>query len=407
MPKKTTPVSEKEKMRVELKDSLLIKEIAESEIHMMIKVLQKSMMDMIAIGMLEKALESMYEFIVQNNLYSSDLGKTVTLLKGTLAELNNNDRKGNLSLSDYSLQKNQISSKFIDQLANIENLVSQEKLLTLEEPSMLNQEITVVIDRNIESYSDSDKESFVTAISNLLNITRTTVKIIKTYPGSVNLVLSLPIDSALKLYMIAKKGELSNLGVIDTFLFESVEMPINSKRKEDYHDIGVMLGLNNQSGLKKEFLNTLQEINRNLATGNSSYGNESLSMIYSEFNKYNDQLQIYLNLLYKNKRQLFFEMQNLPSFQNLEYADQHKSKSSAEFDYLKELIREEGIYIQGKIDSLHRSSLETLSKLKNILDSIEDKNILNEQRKQKHHDKIEELERGYLWGVLNRLNSRK
>lgn len=97
-------------------------------------------------------------------------------------------------------------------------------------PEKPKQAIEIRLPDNLESFSANDKEKFLSALSNLLQIDGE-LKITATRPGSTRIFLELTPEDADKVYAAAQSGQLDSLGITQARLYPSLTYPPNDEQR--------------------------------------------------------------------------------------------------------------------------------------------------------------------------------
>lgn len=232
---------------------------------MIYEMLRKEVTNKLKENEIKEGISLINNFISENGLTKSGFAQTFINIERRYNELSSKDIKGLINFEAASIFRSRIVDDILNLLTN-ENFKTEEKLKINTELGSI--DIWVEIKDDFEEFrKDENKiKLFLDRIQKLLEIDNE-VKIRQMKPGSVWILLNLPIKSAFKLFKQAKEGKLIDLNVVDAhFWIESKQkhtndwMSIKFDKSVSYEELGFQFGLLGEEKVKNEFVDKYKSL---------------------------------------------------------------------------------------------------------------------------------------------------
>lgn len=364
----------------------------------MIQIIKKSVCDLVSSDKIELAFEKLDEFLSNNELNLTSFGKRYILIKREYSELRNNRLKNTIFFETYSILKNRIADNLLMLITDLDELSKNNEKPILHNPFM-NQDITITLQGSLAAFTDENKIKFVNALAELANIDQAIISIKRIYWGSINIVLNMPVDAALKIYKLAKTGELDKLNVIDAKLFEYTDKQVSYKNTS-YEEVGFKLGLNGNEVAKDKLIESIQKLYEKAKKDRISLNLEAEEHKNKQFNALNNVLKENLSKFTEQKNVL---LQRLYLFEINKMINQSQSElsDSNQTSNFKNPIEKEIEKIEKNIESTNADIKELSNEMKNNFGTDNSQtSIIQESKKQEElHEIILNIEKGYAWGL--------
>lgn len=226
-------------------------------------MLQREVLKSIRKDEIEEGIFLLEQFIEENDFIKTKFAKNLASISRRLKELDKSKSLGVISFDLYALEKNKIVDSLLILLDDVDCLDNSNKPIYSSEIN--STDIWVVINGNYEDFNESQKQELLSKIGKALQIDQH-IQIKQIYPGSIRLLLSLPVKSAIKLFKMIKEGALQSLDILDVYFnvehsFESIKNAhLNFAADRIYYEIGYRLGFHYEESFKNNLIETYKKL---------------------------------------------------------------------------------------------------------------------------------------------------
>lgn len=348
------------------------------------------------------------DFISKNELSRTNFSKSFITISRRYNEIERKDIQGLVNLESYSIFKNKIVVDILNFLAN-ESIRNEEKM---KPPTEMNSmDIWLELKEDFEEFRKDENKvnAFLDRIQKLLQVDRK-VKIRQMKPGSVWVLLNLPIKSAFQLYKKAKEGKLIDLNVTDAhFWLEKKKekkfdlTTIQYDNQISYEELGFQLGLLDDESFKDNFIKKYRFLYE------ENIKKEDEQRVKIESNLYN-QLESLEGKVHQQNINLNKLKKSISLLEFMLYDTQQEVKlniESKENNYLTNLIEQRQSEIKEFSNTIKglQTRIEIINEKLNEKTNFIDKDIANlakEDWKNKVLKVIENIEKGFAHGYTKR-----
>lgn len=235
----------------------------QSQVGMLHVLIQKDVIKKIRQDELGEAINLLEKFIDENNFTKYKFSNSLAIIRQRLTELNRLNSRGVFRYDDYTREKVKISSDLLILLDDVDSLSNQKKEIKFSEID--STEIWIVLDEPFEDFDEKKQQDLLDKLSKVLKV-GSNIKILQKYPGSVRLLLKMPVQAAVRLYRLFKEEDMTQLSISDVY-FGARDVVIKDletspvDKEANYWDIGFQLGLIGDIEFKDALIERFQKIN--------------------------------------------------------------------------------------------------------------------------------------------------
>lgn len=373
------------------------------------EMLQKEVLKSIRNDNVEEGIFLLEQFIDENGFIKTKFAKSLTSISRRLKELDRSKSLGVIDFELYALGKNKIVDSLLFLLDDVESLNNSNKPIHSSE--ITSTDIWVIIKGNYDDFNENQQQEVLSKIGKALKIDQN-IQIKQIHPGSIRLLLNLPIRSAVKLFKMIKEGALEYLNIFDAYFNVQQSLgviknePFNLAHEATYYEIGYKLGLLADEKFKDNFIGKYKTLYEENISKENKYRDAIEMNLNRQLEKLGYQQEKKIENLNRLKGSIYlleFLLEDKRSYHNpdsgMNSNDLRLIEILIDRKYSEIKLQEESIKeSQMRIDELNTRINFNVEILDNDTSSVKEGYWKN-----KVLDKIEEIEKGFAHGYTQKI----